>query len=112
MTDKHATMSAQGSARATTEIVVAGVSPAWDNESQPTRLPLQGTWGGRRSETAAIELQFSFISDPSRERQNRSRSAHLVFAYSRLRPWPAAHPRACILFPLWGSSKILTIFSA
>ena len=28
--------------------------------------------------------------------QNRSRSAHLVFAYSRLRLYPAAHSRACI----------------
>src|SRR5438034_2091579 len=24
----------------------------------------------------------------------RSRSAHLALAYSRLRPWPAAHPRS------------------
>jgi len=30
------------------------------------------------------------------ERQNRSRSAHLAFAYSRLRLWPAALRAACM----------------
>jgi len=45
------------------------------------------------------------------ERQNRSRSAHLASAYSRLRRWPAAHSRACIWFAPPAASKILTIFS-
>src|SRR5205809_4842815 len=41
----------------------------------------------RRSEIAATEVEFFFIRGPSMERQNRSRSAHLNLAYSRLRPW-------------------------
>jgi hypothetical protein len=42
--------------------------------------------------------------------QNRSRSAHLVFAYSRLRPWLAAHDALLLDLFCGFQGKFLRIF--
>jgi hypothetical protein len=80
-----------------------GIRAKREERSKPGR---GGAHGVRRPTTSvcfgyqlsAIDCRFGslfFALCDLRAAQNRSRSAHLVSAYSRLRLCSAAHPRAC-----------------
>ena len=81
--------------------VISASGAAGSSDTKGKAAKGSGERSGSRASFKSVVLLFVSIRVHSwlkilTARRSRSRWAHLVFAYSRLRPSPAALPRACI----------------